>query len=295
MKACLWPLVSCVILAAGCATQESDEIPALKREVAELKSVSGPPPNSLTALYPPKAREPIFLLGMHAMDAPLETMANDLEEGSLDRAKNDFEAFRTRYREVSKMVPEWEKAFSAGPVEELGAALESGDRTRIMKTAEGVGKVCDDCHLTNLPKAYQAYQWEEFSMVSVTDPKTGETLEFREAMSRLSRSFQGVQTGLERGEVDKARKYYEAFSSRFKAFSQTCEACHEKERRYFVDAEMQEAVARLGSALKSSSPDARVVSDVMRGIGEESCSKCHLVHVPAAYAKARWNAMRESQ
>jgi hypothetical protein len=49
-------------------------------------------------------------------------------------------------------------------------------------------------------------------------------------------------------------------------------------------------VDRLGTVLRGASPEPEAVAELGLGIGTESCHKCHLVHVPAAYAKARWEA-----
>ena len=45
---------------------------------------------------------------------------------------------------------------------------------------------------------------------------------------------------------------------------------------------MQDAVAELGRVFKSRSVPADAVAALAQKIGRESCSKCHLVHVPAA-------------
>ena len=52
-------------------------------------------------------------------------------------------------------------------------------------------------------------------------------------------------------------------------------------------------VDKLGQALKASSPDAKAIGELSAAIGNEICMKCHLVHIPAASAKARWEAFAE--
>jgi hypothetical protein len=64
----------------------------------------------------------------------------------------------------------------------------------------------------------------------------------------------------------------------------SCQGCHEKESRYFVDREMQDTVEELGEAFRSRTVVADAVMALAQKIGRESCSKCHLVHVPAALA-----------
>ncbi len=43
-----------------------------------------------------------------------------------------------------------------------------------------------------------------------------------------------------------------------------------------------------GIFLKNSPINPEVVKKLSQGIGGKSCGGCHLVHVPVAFAKARW-------
>jgi hypothetical protein len=47
---------------------------------------------------------------------------------------------------------------------------------------------------------------------------------------------------------------------------------------------MQDTVDELGKVFQSRAVDAGAVMALAQKIGRESCSKCHLVHVPAALA-----------
>lgn len=66
--------------------------------------------------------------------------------------------------------------------------------------------------------------------------------------------------------------------------SDSCQGCHEKKSGYFVDREIQDTVEKLGEAFRSRTVAADTVMALAQKIGRESCSKCHLVHVPAALA-----------
>jgi hypothetical protein len=66
----------------------------------------------------------------------------------------------------------------------------------------------------------------------------------------------------------------------------SCQECHEKPSRYFVDPEMRATVEELGVVFKSRTVAADEAMALAQKIGRESCSKCHLVHVPAALAGA---------
>ena len=69
----------------------------------------------------------------------------------------------------------------------------------------------------------------------------------------------------------------------------TCEDGHgTDERKYYVDENIQTLIDEMGKALSSSPINSKAVGELVMGIGMESCTKCHLVHIPAAYAKLRW-------
>jgi len=73
--------------------------------------------------------------------------------------------------------------YPAKPVDELGAAMESGDQGRIMSAMDGVGSVCHNCHLQYMAPAHHRYHWNEFSAISVTDPLTGQDVGFPEIIA----------------------------------------------------------------------------------------------------------------
>ncbi len=140
-----------------------------------------------------------------------------------------------------------------------------------------------------------APHWRAFSDISLTDPGTGRESDFRQFMLYLASSFEGINVDLEEGQVRNARKSQVAFQARYQALAQTCGACHETERHYYVDARVQDLVKQLGTALNRTPPDVKAAEDLSRQIGMESCLKCHRIHMPAALAKARWARTMKQQ
>ena len=158
--------------------------------------------------------------------------------------------------------------------------------------------VCHDCHQVNLPKVQQLRHWDDFSMITVTDPRSNRDLKFSEFMMGLDMAYTGIGIGLEEGSVEAARESFGAFNQAMGTLRETCSACHTTERAYFVDKSVQASIDALGLALKAPKPDAGTIGGLMMQIGQESCGKCHLVHVPAAYAQSRfreWNEPRADQ
>jgi len=285
--------VVALVLVMGCATDQSKEIAQLRQEVSDLKVLAGPPPTSLDTLYPPEADAPVYQIKMFEMEAPFTGIAIETGKGNFELAKAYFERFRTQYLEVSKMVPEWEKEYPLEPVEQLGASLETGEQDKIMAAFGAVAGACNDCHFLNMPKVQQKYHWEDCSGIMVSDPVTKENVKYSQFMVNLNVSFVGIGLELEQGQPDNALKHFEALNSRYQTLKETCGACHQTEREYYVDDNVQALINTLGATLRTSSPDTNSVRTLSQQIGMESCMKCHWLHIPATYAKAQWNERKQ--
>jgi hypothetical protein len=288
MRSFILRSMSLFILVMGCATDQSEEVAQLKQEIADLEALTAQPPSSLDDLYPPRAEAPIYLLKMFEISTPLAGVAIDMSEEDLENARANFERFKFQYEEISGLVPEWGNAYPIEPVEELGKALEDGEQEKVMAAVEKVDEVCRDCHIANMVRVQQKYHWGDFSGLILSDPVTKEDVNFNQLMWHLERPFVGVLVDVEQGQVENALKHFETLSQRFEALRESCYACHETEREYFVDERVQALMAEVGATLKTASPDPKRVGELLQGIGAESCFKCHLVHLPAAYANTRW-------
>lgn len=258
------------------------------QEKEGLSAIASPPPNSLDMLYPPKAEQPMFLFSMLGMDMSFTGIAADLFENDLQNAKANFEKFKAQYVEISKLVPEWEKNYPMGPLEDLGTALETGDPGNVMPAFEKVGKICHNCHVVTMAKVQQKYHWGDFRAIKVKDPLTQEEVNFSSLKRYMATNFVGIGVDVDQGQKENAQKQFQGFNARFQALEETCVSCHDTERKYYIDESVQALVDQLGQALMEPTIDLKVVGELSMGIGHESCFKCHLVHVPAALAKHQW-------
>jgi cytochrome c556 len=266
--------ITAVVVSERTATAE----PATARDTSAL-------PASLENLYPPGAAAPLFLISKIEMATRFSGIVGDLFENDPVNAQKNYETFRQQYIGMATMVPEWRDGFPLAPVDELGSALSSGDQPLVMKALEGVGAVCHSCHLDNMARVQQKYHWGDFSGLALTDPVTGEEVSFARLMLAIQFNMAGVGIDLEQGQKENAQKQLAGFKARFAVFKETCQACHDSERKYFVDASIDGMVDRLAAQLEQATPDPKAVGELLHGIGQESCSKCHLVHIPAAYAQ----------
>jgi hypothetical protein len=244
-------------------------------------------PASLDRYYPPAAPKPEYLFRMAGMGNALTGIIVNLTESDLPNVKAQYDRFNAQYRELRTLVPEWRNRFPLKPVDELGAALRGGDQGKIMAAMKNVGQTCNSCHVETMVGVQQKYHWPDFRPVAVHDPLSGKGMEFAELMHALDMGLTGVGVNLEEGQRENAQKQYQGFRTRFAALKETCVQCHDSERRYFVDGDVQAMVDTLGSLLEAPAPDRKRVEGLAAGIGTESCFRCHLVHVPAAFSKVR--------
>lgn len=241
-------------------------------------------PSSLDNHYPPKADGPVYLFAMYEMAKPFSGLVCDVFENDFDNARTNFANFKKGYSAVSNMIPEWKHLFPLAAIDELGSALEAGDPRKIMAAYETAGGVCDGCHRQYMPAVYQKYHWGDFGAITVADPLTNEDVSFRRSMLLMETSFTGAGVDLEQGQLENARKQFQAFSSRFRAMAGTCGGCHESERKYYADEQILGMIDSLGALLNEEIVDPAAAGALFQGIGMESCRKCHLVHLPAAYS-----------
>ena len=269
--------------------------PAYKTEGEEQGSqdLAAPPPASLDAFFPPNAEGPVYLFRMFGMAASFTGITVDLFENDMENATANFEAFKAQYLEVSKLIPEWEDKFPVGPVDELGSALNTGDPDQVMAAMGNVGKVCHTCHIVNMVKVQQKYHWKDFEAIKVQDPLTNQEVDYPQFMRLLNASFTGIGVDVAQGQQENAQTQFEGFNARFQTLKESCKECHSSPRTAMVDKSVQARIDGLGQILREMPLDPNAVGEVNNAIGAKSCFECHLIHLPAAYAKERWEHWEE--
>jgi cytochrome c556 len=101
-------------------------------------------------------------------------IANDLRQGQLDNARQDFQAFSARFKSLSAgcaschATPRtyFVDASVQGMVDQLGQALEapSPDPQAIEQLSGAIGmESCMKCHFVHLPAANTKARWETFA------------------------------------------------------------------------------------------------------------------------------------
>jgi cytochrome c556 len=246
------------------------------------------PGNSLPArlddLYPPKAKEPVFLFRMIGLADAFGGFLGDLFENDLPNVPASLEKFKAEYKSVAELVPEWKTRFPLAPVEELEAALKTTDQGKIVSAAQKIGEACTACHIETMARVQHKYDWPDFSAIRVKDPLIGDSVDFQQFMLALDVSYAAIRTDLGQGQAANAQKQYQGFKARFEAMADACGDCHgQDERKYYVDESVRRLVEDLGKAVAEPSPEK--AGKLLVSIGIESCRTCHLIHVPAALAQ----------
>lgn len=288
----------------SCSRVDAGKLDALEKENAALKAKlqkleggaepaaagdAGAPalPAALDALYPPKSEQPVFTMGMMGMAMALEAAMADLFEGDKENAKKGFEAFAAQYAKNRELVPEWSSSFPQAPVDEFGKAIASGDPGKVMPAVGMLGAVCHDCHSRRMVAVQHKYHWKDASGFEAKDPVTGQPIGYLQLMQHLGGSFAAIGSNLQQGQKEAAVKQLDAFKARFELLEEACVECHDSERKYYVDESVKSVIDDLAKEVAKDAPDPARVQQLSMSIGEQSCFRCHLVHMPAALSKPR--------
>lgn len=242
-------------------------------------------PAALDNFFPPKAKQPVYLMKMLNMGMAMSGMMADMFENDFENVMKGYEKFKAQYVKVSKMIPEWTDQFPMKPVEDLGIALKSGNQDKIMAAFQNAGMACIKCHLENMVAVQQKYHWQDFSSIMIDDPLTKQKTTWIEFKHMLDANFVGIGLDLEQGQKENAVKQFEGFKARFEALKDACSECHDSPRKYYVDDEVMGMIDELGRMVTGDAGNPQDMGRLFMQIGMESCFKCHLVHVPAAMSK----------
>lgn len=246
-----------------------------------------PLPESLDNLFPPKADAPLFLLQMHAMSTAMLGLYSDIIQNDTGNINGNFENFLAEYVKSSQMIPEWKSHFPMDPVNQLAAALKSGNPELINSAFIKAGNTCENCHRINMARVQQKYHWDDFEQIMLTDPLSNQDVPFPQMMLFMDVSFSGIGQDLKQGQIQNAQNNMKGFIARFNTITESCIACHDTERKYFIDENVMQMIDQLQEAINQPQIDNGAAGKLIESIGNESCAKCHLVHIPAAYSKYR--------
>lgn len=270
-------LVSLIAVIAGSVILIQQTSVQGDEEAAQQDYIVRKPPASMDAYYPPKAEGPQYLFAMYAMDAPLVGFMTHLQGGNMAKAMEYFAAFKIEYAKMAKMVPEWSRHYwPEEPIDNLSAALKSGDPGKVRPAMGGLMQACIKCHDETMPAVWARYQ-KSLDM-------------FAEPMMELVGPFSAVMVYLTEGEFEKARGALKTFRGLMDELSESCGACHDTERAYYVSSDIQDMLKSVADTLEKEKPNVELAMGTMQKVGHESCYKCHKVHMPTSSMQKAWRA-----
>lgn len=275
-----------LILAAALSLPACGDVSPTSAQAAETPHAAADAlPASLDALFPPRAERPVFLFAMLEMGDALDGLVADALERDTAHLAADLARLDRAWDAARALVPEWRERYPREPLDALGTAVRGGDAGAVLGSVEGLGGVCAACHHTSMVAVQQRYHWGDFESVRLTDPLASDETPFPGWMHRLATNLAGITTDLAQGQVEGARRHLAGLTARYETLEESCGACHTSERRYFVGADVAGALEGLRAELAREAPDADVVGRLAADLGERSCHRCHLVHVPAALGR----------
>jgi len=71
----------------------------------------------------------------------------------------------------------------------------------------------------------------------------------------------------------------------FDNMNSTCSTCHTSSRKYYVSEDIRAMIDTMGEKINSG--NLAEAEGLRMGIGMESCYACHVLHMPAQFAKTR--------
>ncbi len=149
-----------------------------------------------------------------------------------------------------------------------------------------IGETCADCHYDTMPPVYNKYYGGDFSNLEMNTPYGVKP--WKEAkMNYLLGGFDGIGVFIKQGNQDAAIESFDLFEDMFYNMAATCggdgvESCHSSTPRYYVSEDIQTLITDMGTNITEGNFDE---SERIRYEIGDSCHRCHIIHIPAHYAK----------
>lgn len=268
-------VVLIAIAASGCLkeTEISEEVSTPKYQ--EL-------PGSLAQYYETKPSP--YLINMFELSESMVGITVNIQQGDMENASEYYNQFSQNYDHSAGMVPEWQGYYNLDAVDEIGTALETDNISAVFEAIGKVGASCTGCHIENNPAVWNKYNWNDFRDLKMDTPQG--PLQWIHAKNMfLLTGYDGIGINIKQGNPSSANQSFSLFKSMFDNMSETCTSCHTSERRYYVSEDVQTMIDEMGDKIKAGdSTNMSAADGIRQGIGME-CYGCHVLHMPAQYAK----------
>ncbi len=206
-----------------------------------------------------------------------------------ENATDSFKLFEQEYEDSSRMVPEWRGYYKPNKVKILEDALDAGNVTDVYIAIGEIGETCADCHYDTMPPVYNKYYGGDFSNLYMDTPEG--SIQWKLAkMKYLLGGFDGIGVFIKQNNSLAANQSFELFEDMFYNMSATCggdgvESCHLTEPGYYVSDDIQTLITDMGDNITSGNYEDLQHAELIRYEIGDSCHRCHIIHIPAHYAK----------
>ncbi|MCX9084373.1 MAG: hypothetical protein OIN87_06210 [Candidatus Methanoperedens sp.] len=240
-------------------------------------------PSSLDRYY--QSQPPVYLVSMFELGAAMMGIGVNVQQKDMINAKKSYDDFSLKFKESSDMVPEWKKYYDQAAVEKIGASLDSDDVPGVFENIGKVGEACVQCHKEKMVPIWNKYNWKDFSKLTMKTPNPEEpVLPFPAAKIKyLAFGFDGIGVNIKNNNQKGAKESFGLFKTMFDNLNSTCSSCHVSPRNYYVSSDVQAMIDMMGEKINSG--NLSEAEGLRMGIGMESCYNCHVLHMPAQYAK----------
>ncbi|MCX9082253.1 MAG: hypothetical protein OIN83_08645 [Candidatus Methanoperedens sp.] len=240
-------------------------------------------PSSIDKYY--QNQPPVYLINMFELGEAMMGIGVNLQQGDMANAKKSYDDFFKKFKDSSDMVPEWKKFYDQNTVEKIGASLDSGNVPEVFENIGKVGEACVQCHKEKMPQVWNKYNWNDFGELTLNTPNPEEpVLPFPAAKIKyLASGFDGIGVNIKNNNQKGAQESFGLFKTMFDNMNSTCSSCHVSPRKYYVSEDIQAMIDTMGEKINYGN-----LSEAERlrmSIGMESCYKCHVLHMPAQFAR----------
>ncbi len=229
---------------------------------------------------------PEYLYEMYELGESMVGITVNLQQGDMTNATESFKLFEQEYEDSSRMVPEWRGYYKPNEVKKLGDALDAGNVQDVYIAIGEIGETCADCHYDTMPAVYDKYYGGDFSNLEMNTPQG--FLPWKEAkMKYLLGGFDGIGVYIKQNNKSAAEQSFILFEWMFDNMAAKCDgdgdkSCHSSTPRYYVSEDIQTLITDMGTNITEGN---FTESERIRYEIGDSCHRCHIIHIPAHYAK----------
>lgn len=240
-------------------------------------------PSSIDQYY--KSQPPVYLISMFELGAAMMGIGVNVQQGDMVNAKKSYDDFSKKFKDSSEMVPEWKKYYDQETVQKIGTSLDLGNVPAVFENIGKLGEGCAKCHMEKMPQVWNKYNWNDFGKLTLKTPNPAEpVLPFPAAKIKyLAAGFDGIGVNIKNNNQKGAQESFGLFKTMFDNMNSTCSSCHVSPRTYYVSADIQAMIKLMGEKINSG--NLSEAEGLRMGVGMESCYKCHVLHMPAQFAK----------